>query len=83
MDASSIIIVLVLLALIVFVALIVHGTIKKTDWGLNFRQVSCPRCGTALQAIRSPRSLREALWGGGTCPKCGCEMDKWGREIST
>jgi hypothetical protein len=22
------------------------------------------------------------LWGGGTCAKCGTEVDKWGREVN-
>jgi hypothetical protein len=82
MDGITIIIILAVLALIVFATLIAHGTMKKTDWGLNFGRVTCPRCGTAMPAIRSPSSFRETFWGGGTCSKCGCEMDKWGREIS-
>ena len=32
--------------------------------------------------VRRPESLKQALWGGGTCMKCGCEMDKWGRLIT-
>jgi hypothetical protein len=23
--------------------------------------------------------MRQALWGGSTCPSCGTEIDKWGR----
>ncbi len=51
-------------------------------WGINFKQVYCPRCGTKQPRIRLPRSLSEAMWGGNTCPKCGTKMDKWGRERS-
>ena len=25
---------------------------------------------------------RQKLWGGYTCPKCACEMDKWGRRLA-
>ena len=36
-----------------------------------------------LPLVRFPTSLRQALWGGNTCRKCGCDFDKWGRELST
>ena len=31
--------------------------------------------------VRKPTSFRQAAWGGWTCFKCGCEIDKWGIEI--
>ena len=31
--------------------------------------------------VRKPTSFRQAAWGGWTCSKCGCEIDKWGIEI--
>lgn len=52
--------------------------IKK--WGMNFKKVYCPKCGLKQAYWRWPQSLNEALWGGGTCPECGCKMDKWGKE---
>jgi hypothetical protein len=56
---------------------------RNTKWGLNFESVSCPRCKTEMKDYpRRPTSFRQMLWGGYTCSKCGCEMDKWGREIS-
>ena len=39
----------------------------------------CPRCGTALPPTRQPLSLKQALWGGWTCRKCGTEVDRKGR----
>ncbi len=41
----------------------------------------CPDCGAALPAIRRPAGKRQAMWGGCTCPKCGCEVDRKGRKI--
>jgi hypothetical protein len=62
--------------------LVVHGSAVRNDWGLNPNPVSCPRCDTQLSQIKIPKSLRQALWGGYTCPNCGCEVDKWGRETA-
>ena len=63
-------------------ALVVYGTIAKNRWGINLDPVSCPRCNTQLPQIRQPQDLRQRMWGGGTCPSCGVEVDKWGREIA-
>jgi phosphate/sulfate permease len=41
----------------------------------------CPRCGIALPATRKPQSLKQALWGGWACPKCGTEIDRKGRAV--
>jgi hypothetical protein len=40
------------------------------------------RCGTALPMIRKPTSAEQMMWGGWTCPHCGCKVDKYGREIA-
>jgi hypothetical protein len=48
-------------------------------WGLNLEQVQCPKCAAALPMLRDPSSMEELLWGGWTCPSCGCRLDKWGR----
>jgi len=62
--------------------LVVHGTIFKTRWGINpTSQIQCPRCGEVRGQIRAPRNLRQALWGGGTCDRCGLEVDKWNRPM--
>ncbi len=42
---------------------------------------SCPKCGVQLPRIRKPTSIKQLLRGGGTCPACGCEIDKLGRQI--
>ena len=48
---------------------------------LAIARKSCPECRASLPQVRLPTSLRQALWGGYTCNKCGCEIDKWGRKI--
>jgi hypothetical protein len=68
--------------LLLGVLLVAFGTITKNRWGINAKPVNCPACGFPIPRVRQPKSLRQALWGGGTCEKCGCEMDKWGRLIT-
>jgi hypothetical protein len=64
--------------------LIVYGTIFKTRWGINAAaSVECPRCHHVRGQIRKPTNLRQFLWGGGTCPSCGLEVDKWNRPVSS
>jgi len=62
--------------------LVIYGSIAKNRWGINLDPVSCPRCSTPLPQIRQPRNIRQAMWGGGTCAKCGAQVDKWGREVA-
>jgi hypothetical protein len=76
---STLLLILVVV-LAIGLGLIIYGTIAKTRWGINFQPLSCPSCGTPVAQIRKPASGQEALWGGYTCQKCGCRMDKWGRQ---
>ena len=63
--------------------LTIIGTFTKNRWGINMTPVSCPKCGnTSFPTVRRPTSIRQALWGGNTCPVCGTEFDKWGRQIN-
>jgi hypothetical protein len=62
-------------------AVLIWGTIARNRWGVNLCDVSCPRCKTPLPLARKPKSFRQAMWGGGMCPTCGIEVDKWGREL--
>lgn len=41
----------------------------------------CPQCGTPMPKVRKPANRRQMLWGGWTCPKCGCELDRRGRKV--
>jgi len=55
---------------------------NKTDkMGINLEPVRCPKCGIEQPKLRLPKGIKEALWGGWTCEKCGCKMDKYGNEI--
>lgn len=51
--------------------------------GINLEQVQCPGCGEQLPSIRMPKHWHELMWGGWTCPNCGCRMDKWGKAQGT
>jgi hypothetical protein len=65
-------------------ALVVVGTIvRKTSFGINLKALKCPDCGEAAPAVRMPANTRQTLWGGCTCPQCGCEYDKWGNPVQT
>jgi len=53
-----------------------------SKWGINPFRVNCPKCTNRMPIVRNPTSTHQALWGGWTCAFCGCEMDKYGKEIS-
>lgn len=50
-------------------------------WGINLEEVRCPGCNEPMPQVRIPDTLHQLMWGGWTCPKCGCRMDKWGKRI--
>ena len=60
------------------ILLVAFGTATRNRWGINPESVNCPACGSPVPDVRRPKSLSQALWGGWTCEKCSCEMDKWG-----
>jgi hypothetical protein len=49
--------------------------------GLLMPLPKCPECGEQMPRFRKPANRRQTLWGGWTCPKCGCEMDRRGRKV--
>ena len=64
-------------------AFIYRQSRAKTRWGIGpLGGADCPRCGAHLPGIRKPKSQEEILWGGWTCPNCGCKVDKYGREVA-
>ena len=69
-------------ALLLGLVLVAVGTVRKNRWGINQEPVNCPACGSLMPPVRQPESFRQALWGGWTCTKCACKMDKWGRLIA-
>ena len=54
--------------------------IEPEKWSINLNQTSCPHCGTAQPALRTPKNLRQFLWGGWTCKKCGTDITSSGRK---
>jgi hypothetical protein len=78
-----------LLAIVIIVVLGALGAFiwrqskAKSRWRFgSVDGTNCPRCGTHLAAMRKPASTEQMLWGGWTCPNCGCKVDKYGREIA-
>lgn len=64
------------------ITLLISTANKTGKWGINTEKCLCPKCGMTMPIIRRPQNLRQFLWGGSTCKGCGCEVDKWGREIT-
>jgi hypothetical protein len=62
--------------------LVIYGTAAKNRWGINLATVSCPNCNALLTGThrQEKRSLKQAMWGGYTCPVCVAQIDKWGRQ---
>jgi len=52
----------------------------KAKIGINLSAVKCPECLELQPLFRKPNDLYEFLWGGYTCKKCGCKMDKYGKK---
>jgi hypothetical protein len=73
----------IVLALAMLMATLAVGAVwpRKGKWGINLSKVFCPKCAEPMPMIRKPKNERQALWGGWTCRKCGCEMDKYGVEL--
>jgi hypothetical protein len=51
--------------------------------GLAMPRRKCPDCGDLFPRLRKPANRRQALWGGSTCARCGCEVDRRGRKIAS
>jgi len=81
-HVMNVVFVVVASVLFLGILLVAIGTVTKNGWGINLEPVNCPTCGSPTPQVRRPKSLRQSLWGGWTCGKCGCEMDKWGRPIT-
>lgn len=69
--------------MIVLMIVSVYFILKKIDpnFAINTKRVICPKCKIKLPIIRMPKSLKQAVWGGHTCPKCGIELDQFGNTI--
>ena len=81
-DALVWVLLIVLLPLGIILSLVLIDTVRQRGrFGINVHVPNCPRCGQQVPVIRNPKSIRQFLWGGYTCTKCVCEIDKWGKEI--
>lgn len=69
-------------ALLIGAGIVAYGSLVKNDWGVNLHPVICPKCNTELTYVKAPKTRRQMLWGGCTCPKCACEVDKWGQPTA-
>ena len=73
---------IILLAIGITLSLVLIDTVRQRGrFGINPDVPNCPKCGQQAPVVRKPKSIRQFLWGGCTCTKCGCEIDKWGNEI--
>ena len=68
---------------ILLLKIVVESIKGKGNWGINANVPNCPDCDVKAPFVRTPTSIRQALWGGWTCSNCGCELDKWGKEINS
>ena len=55
---------------------------KGGRMSVNFDEVRCPSCQVTLPRLRRPANGRQALWGGWSCPDCGCEVNKMGEVVN-
>jgi hypothetical protein len=39
--------------------------------------------GLSVLLFRTPTFNRQTFWGGATCEKCGCEVNRYGRASKT
>ena len=62
------------------ILLVLWGTFNRNRWGFNFGKLLCPRCLRPIPRPQGVPSLRQLIFGGGTCSECHTVVDKWGRE---
>lgn len=49
------------------------------QWAIDLSAQSCPVCAHPLPAVRVPKSVGQALWGGWRCSECGSTVSKTGK----
>lgn len=55
-----------------------------TRMNIKLRSQPCPRCGQVLGEKKpGARNMTQVIWGGWTCPECGCDVDRHGKERAT
>lgn len=69
--------------LAIFALLVFKFWPRSGKLGINTNTVYCPQCSLKAPIVRTPKNLRQALYGGWTCAKCGCEFDKYGVKVKS
>lgn len=54
---------------------------QNNKWDINLDKVLCPECGSKQSMLRIPKNLKQLMYGGWSCEKCSCKMDKHGNKI--
>lgn len=80
MNIIAEILIISLISIIIMVILLKIWP-KSGKMGINLGNVKCQNCNNDLPTIRKPKNLRQMLWGGWTCSRCGYEIDKYGKNI--
>jgi hypothetical protein len=84
-DLGTIIVVPIIISFVVgiwmfLVGLVLRDTIRRRGiFGINFKPVVCPECGTGLRRGITRRSWKEWAYDGWTCHECGLELSQYGR----
>jgi len=52
-------------------------------WSESKKSRTCPNCNASLPGLRAPANLRQLMLGGWSCPKCGAEIDRSGKLVTT
>ena len=59
---------------------IIGAAVAVTVLAMIMPKTKCPECGEIQPKFRKPQDLKQALMGGWTCVKCGCEVDGKGNK---
>lgn len=52
-------------------------------WMRNPDPTVCPRCKTPAPKARIPKSVKQAIDMTYTCKNCGCDYDRWSKELAS
>ncbi|MFC1733352.1 hypothetical protein ACFL6I_23885, partial [candidate division KSB1 bacterium] len=67
-----------IIAIIIFAIaffLLRWGIIKSVKY---LKTIKCPKCGAKPPLFRIPKNIKQAFFGGWTCPKCNIDIDRKG-----
>lgn len=58
----------------------IAGGLGVALWAILQPAKKCPDCGTPLPKFRVAKTKQQMMWGGWTCPNCGCDIDRKGKK---